>query len=73
MAPSSTMAKAQQEVFLRTAVTNIRIHMETLRRLPFLDAGDSMLDALQAMEAAIYNLHQYADKAGLAVQPSMKT
>lgn len=70
----STWDKAQKETILRIATSNTRIIQDNLRKLPIVaDADDHLIDALHALDAAIYNLGKYAGKAGLTIGDSMPT
>lgn len=69
-------SKAQIESVLRTAITNITVNQDSLRRLPILTedpTADHMICALNTMDAAKYNLGLYAAKAGIALREGMPT
>ena len=73
---SSKYSRDQIETVLRTAVTNMRVNQQSLRRLPVLTddpTDDGMVCALHAMDGAIYNLREYAKRAGIDLRDSMKT
>ena len=64
------------EAVIRMTIANIHVFQDRLRQLPILTddpTEDGMVDALHALDAAVYNLRQYAAKAGITLREGMQT
>lgn len=63
------------EFNLRIALTQIEYMKYYLKRIPDPMAGEEspLLDALHALDAAVYNIKQWAEKNDVEVRESMKT
>ena len=69
------MTNQQYEPYLRFAVTSLQNAQKHLKRIPSGDSqsGDALDNAIQGMDAAIWNIKWWADMNGIELRESMHT
>jgi hypothetical protein len=65
----------RHEWMLRIPLCNMQTGLELLRRVPDPQPGEesSLLDAMEAMETAIYNIRQWCEANNIKLRESMLT